>query len=159
MKSVATAAISGLLFAFGLGVAGMTDPAKVIGFLDVAGSWDPSLAFVMGGAMGSYALLRRLIHRRSRPVFAPAFPALGKSRVEGRILLGAGLFGVGWGIAGYCPGPALVSASSGATAALFVAAMVAGMLLFRLWEMVAAKQTRTGSVSISTRETPECSIK
>ncbi len=138
MRAVLTAGLSGLLFALGLGAAGMTDPAKVIGFLDVAGAWDPTLAFVMGGAMGTYALLSRLIRRREKPVLGGAFPSLAKQPVDRRLLVGSGLFGIGWGIAGYCPGPGIVSVGTGLTAALFVASMAAGMGLFRLWERSAA---------------------
>lgn len=148
MKSVVTAGVSGLIFGVGLGVAGMTDPAKVIGFLDVAGAWDPTLAFVMGGAMTTYAFLRRLIQRRAGPLFAQAFPAPGKAGLDRRLLLGAGLFGVGWGIAGYCPGPGIVSAFSVRTAGVFVLAMGAGMLIFRIWESASgAKQTSTAAAS------------
>lgn len=142
MKSVVTAGIAGLIFALGLGLGGMTDPSKVVNFLDVAGAWDPSLAFVMVGAMGTYALARRLIMRRERPLCAPSFPALGKPRIDGRLLTGAALFGIGWGLAGYCPGPAFTSLASGArTTGLFVLAMVGGMLLFQLWENVRAAAT------------------
>ena len=136
MKASIMAGLAGILFSLGLGLSGMTDPAKVVGFLDVAGHWQPGLAFVMAGAMGTYALLRRLIlRRRQAPVFAPAFPALGKARPDARLVTGAALFGAGWGLAGYCPGPAFTSVGSGtSTVLLFVAAMVGGMLLFQLWE-------------------------
>ncbi|MFY1830424.1 DUF6691 family protein [Myxococcus fulvus] len=132
MKQVLTAGVAGLLFALGLGVGGMTDPAKVVGFLDVAGAWDPSLAFVMAGALGSYALARGLILRRAAPVLADAFPGAPSASVDGRLVAGAVLFGVGWGLSGYCPGPALVVLPvGGLTVALFVVGMVAGMGVFR----------------------------
>lgn len=132
MKQVVTAGIAGLLFALGLGLGGMTDPAKVVGFLDVAGAWDPSLAFVMAGALGAYALARRLILRRAAPVLADAFPEAPSASVDGRLVAGAVLFGVGWGLSGYCPGPALVALPvGGLTVALFVVGMVAGMGMFR----------------------------
>jgi uncharacterized membrane protein YedE/YeeE len=135
MKALLTAGVAGLLFALGLGLAGMTDPARVVGFLDVAGRWDPSLAFVMAGALGTYALARRVVLRRARPLLAPAFPAPGPRELDARLLTGAALFGVGWGLSGYCPGPAVASlAVGGRTVALFVAAMVSGMALFRAWE-------------------------
>ncbi|MBN8231272.1 YeeE/YedE family protein [Corallococcus macrosporus] len=136
MKAALMAGLAGILFSLGLGLGGMTDPAKVVGFLDVAGDWQPGLAFVMAGAMGTYALLRRLILRQRRaPVLAPTFPALGNARPDARLVAGAALFGAGWGLAGYCPGPAFTSVGSGANPALlFVAAMVGGMLLFQLWE-------------------------
>ena len=128
--------LAGAVFGIGLIVSGMADPAKVLGFLDVAGAWDPSLAFVMAGAMGTYTVLRKLIlARRKAPICAPTFPALGKARPDARLVTGSALFGVGWGLAGYCPGPALTSVASGAsTVLLFVAAMVGGMWLFQLWE-------------------------
>lgn len=136
MNAALMAGLAGILFALGLGLGGMTDPAKVVGFLDVVGDWQPGLAFVMAGAMGTYASLRRLILRRRRaPVLAPAFPALGDARPDARLVLGSALFGVGWGLAGYCPGPAFASVGSGTgTVLLFVAAMLGGMLLFQLWE-------------------------
>jgi uncharacterized protein len=143
MKAALASGLAGLLFALGLGLGGMTDPARVLGFLDVAGAWDPSLAFVMAGALGTHALLRQLILRRARPVLAQAFPSFGATRPDLRLVVGAALFGVGWGLAGYCPAPALTSVASGAgTVLLFVAAMGAGMLLFRLW--MKARTPRNG---------------
>jgi uncharacterized protein len=136
VKANLAALLAGLVFALGLGLGGMTDPSRVLAFLDVTGSWDASLAFVMGGALGTHALLRRLILRtRARPLLAPAFPADSRARVDARLLGGAALFGVGWGLVGYCPGPAFTALATGAPAPLlFVGAMLAGMLLFRLWE-------------------------
>ncbi|WP_408889395.1 DUF6691 family protein [Myxococcus faecalis] len=132
MKQALTAGAAGLLFALGLGVGGMTDPAKVVGFLDVAGAWDPSLAFVMAGALGAYALARGLILRRAAPVLADTFLEATSASVDGRLVAGAVLFGVGWGLSGYCPGPALVVLPvGGLTVALFVVGMVAGMGVFR----------------------------
>ncbi|NMO18199.1 YeeE/YedE family protein [Pyxidicoccus fallax] len=139
MKAVLMAGLAGLLFALGLGIGGMTDPAKVVGFLDVAGDWDPSLAFVMAGALGTHALLRRLILRRKQPVLAPTFPSLKQARVDGRLVGGAALFGIGWGLAGYCPGPALtLLVTGGPTVLLFIASMLAGMGAFRWWESARA---------------------
>jgi len=130
MKTVLSAFACGLVFAFGLAFGGMTQPAKVIGFLDVFGSWDPSLAFVMAGAVATHALLRPLVIRRSSPVLAPSFSLPSLTAIDGRLLAGAVLFGVGWGIAGFCPGPAIVATGSGAKPALVVAVgMLAGMLL------------------------------
>lgn len=131
----ASAALAGLLFGLGLILSGMADPAKVLGFLDLAGSWDPSLAIVMGGAVavgaGAFALAKR--RRRSwlgQPMQLPA-----ATRIDRRLLLGSLAFGAGWGLAGFCPGPALVSAAGGSAQALiFVAAMLAGMLAFSLVE-------------------------
>ncbi len=130
MRPSISAFLSGLIFAVGLGISGMTDPANVLGFLDIAGDWDYRLAFVMGGAIAVHAALRPLIHRRERPLFTPKFPSLSASGVDRKLLVGAGLFGVGWGLGGYCPGPALTSLASGATQLfVFVPAMFAGMYL------------------------------
>lgn len=130
MKLVASAFLAGLLFAVGLSLSGMADPSKVLGFLDVAGAWDPSLAFVMGGALSVYAPLHFLIRRRKAPLFAPEFLPLTKFRIDAPLLAGSVLFGVGWGLSGYCPGPALTNLSTGAPEVLlFVAAMLAGFLL------------------------------
>ncbi|QSQ23688.1 YeeE/YedE family protein [Pyxidicoccus parkwayensis] len=143
MKAMLLAGLAGLLFAVGLGIGGMTDPARVLGFLDVTGDWDPSLLFLMAGAVGTHAVLRRLIVHRPRPVFAPAFPNLSQTRVDRRLVGGAALFGIGWGLAGYCPGPALVSLAKGAPLlVLFVAAMLAGMALFRGWEAARTSMRR-----------------
>ena len=128
MRSIVSSFASGLLFALGLGIGGMTQPAKVLGFLDVFGTWDPSLAFVMAGAVTTHAILRTLGMRRSAPVFAGGFSLPTLTAIDGRLLAGAVLFGVGWGIAGFCPGPAIVASGAGAkTAVVFAAAMIAGM--------------------------------
>ncbi|RYZ10052.1 MAG: YeeE/YedE family protein [Myxococcales bacterium] len=121
-----TAIVSGALFAVGLALSGMTDPGKVLGFLDVAGIWDPSLAFVMAGAVSvHFVWLRWLASPRGGASHPPS------SVVDARLLAGAALFGVGWGLAGYCPGPALVALAYGrAEGAVFVLAMLAGILLF-----------------------------
>ena len=141
MRALITAAVSGAVFSLGLALGGMTDPTKVQGFLDLTGDWDPSLAFVMGGGLGSFALLQRLlIRRRERPVFAPAFPACPSSRLDRRLLGGSAMFGVGWGLGGFCPGPALTSvASGGSTVLLFTLSMVGGMVLFRGLEALRAR--------------------
>ncbi|MFL5271180.1 MAG: DUF6691 family protein [Anaeromyxobacteraceae bacterium] len=134
MNALAAGA-TGLLFALGLGLSRMTDPARVVGFLDVAGAWDPSLTFVMAGAVGTHALLRRAVLRRERPVLAPSFPTFGALRADARLVSGAALFGVGWGLAGYCPGPAFTSLAAGnAVVPLFVAAMMGGMFLVQAWD-------------------------
>jgi hypothetical protein len=125
------AAASGALFGVGLLISGMTQPAKVIGFLDVTRAWDPSLAFVMGGAVMVYALLFRLTRsRRSGPWFDVKFHLPTRSDIDISLVAGAAIFGIGWGLGGLCPGPGLVAAAGGSTAALaFVGAMLAGMLL------------------------------
>jgi uncharacterized protein len=129
VRSKAAVLLSGLLFGAGLVIAGMTDPAKVTGFLDVLGRWDPSLGLVMIGAIGVHFLLLRLILRRPRPLFEITFQALDRRAVDGRLVLGAAVFGVGWGLGGVCPGPGIVDAASGSGYALvFTVTMVLGML-------------------------------
>ncbi len=126
------AAGSGLLFALGLGVAGMTNPHNVLGFLDVGGAWDPSLALVMGGAIAVHFWIARRAARGARPLLASQNALPEGSVISARRLAGAAIFGVGWGVAGVCPGPALVSAASLALPPLvFVAAMIAGMRVHR----------------------------
>jgi uncharacterized membrane protein YedE/YeeE len=123
---------AGLIFAVGLVLSGMTNPAKVIGFLDVGGRWDPSLAFVMMGAIGVFLPVFHLSKRRQRPLLADAFAIPDKSIIDGRLLAGAALFGLGWGAGGYCPGPAVASAATGATPVLiFLGCMLAGMAITR----------------------------
>ncbi len=135
MKGLLSAAGIGILFGLGIGLGGMADPAKVVGFLDVTGAWDPSLALVMAGALAVHIPLRRLILRGRRPLLAPAFPATPPDKVDRRLVLGSALFGVGWGLSGYCPGPAVVNVATGVPLALlFVGAMLGGMGLFRAWE-------------------------
>ena len=132
MKRVLAALASGALFGVGLALARMTDPRVVLGFLDVFGAFDPTLAFVLGGAVGTTLLVFRLILRRSRPLLADDFQLPASRVIDRPLLVGAGLFGIGWGLAGYCPGPALVGAAGGVnTALMFVPAMMAGALLHR----------------------------
>jgi uncharacterized membrane protein YedE/YeeE len=128
----------GFVFALGLGISGMTQPAKIIAFLDITGRWDPSLAFVMGGAVIAFALAYRVSLRRRSPLFAASFPDLPRGRIDRRLLVGAAIFGVGWGLSGVCPGPAFVSLASGAWApVVFVVAMLAGMWVVR-WQAQSA---------------------
>jgi uncharacterized membrane protein YedE/YeeE len=130
MRPLLSAFLSGVIFSLGLGLSGMTDPANVLGFLDVAGDWDFRLALVMMGAIAVHAALRPLILKRQRPLFAAHFPTFSITRLDSKLLVGAGLFGVGWGLGGFCPGPALTSLATGAPGVLiFVAAMLAGMFL------------------------------
>ena len=124
--------LSGSIFGAGLLISGMTRPDKVVGFLDITGRWDASLAVVMASALLVYGLLRRLVLRRPTPVCSAAFREPTRRDIDGRLIAGAALFGLGWGLAGYCPGPAIVSLSSSAEAVLFVAAMLSGMGLFQL---------------------------
>jgi uncharacterized membrane protein YedE/YeeE len=134
MKRFALAALaSGALFGVGLAMSGMTDPRRVLGFLDVAGDFDPALLFVLGGAVATTMLMFRFVLRRGSPVLAPAFQVSSLRTLDRRLLGGAALFGVGWGIAGYCPGPALAGLGIASVEALwFVPAMLAGMGLHRL---------------------------
>ena len=123
--------IAGILFGSGLVVGGMTDPGKVIGFLDLAGQWDPSLAFVMGAALCvTLPVFQFVIPRRGRPVLGSLFFLPTKTDLDPQLLGGAVLFGIGWGIAGLCPGPAIANLVSGTPEVLaFVVAMIAGMWL------------------------------
>ena len=134
MKPFSLAALlSGALFGLGLAMSGMTDPRIVLGFLDVFGDFDPTLLFVLGGAVATTALSFRLVLRRPRPVLADGFQLSSLRCVDRRLVAGAALFGVGWGIAGYCPGPALAGLGIVSPEALwFVPAMLGGMLLHRL---------------------------
>lgn len=125
---------SGALFAVGLAVSGMCRPEKVLGFLDFFGAWDASLAFVMGGAVLVHFLAQRLARRMSAPLYAPAFPRFTRDHLDAPLLVGAALFGVGWGLVGYCPGPAIVSFGAAARdALLFLPAMALGMVVYRLY--------------------------
>jgi uncharacterized membrane protein YedE/YeeE len=124
--------LTGTLFGLGLAVSGMVDPAKVIGFLDVAGDWDPTLAFVMGGALLVTIPAFRLIFKRPRPVLADDFELPTKQEVDTRLLGGSALFGVGWGLSGFCPGPAVTALATGLTPVFaFLAAMVVGMAIYK----------------------------
>ena len=124
---------SGLLFGAGLAVSGMMDPLRVRGFLDITGEWDPTLAFVMGGALLVMALTWLVQRRMSASLAGNAFDLPDTIHVDSRLIGGAALFGVGWGIAGLCPGPAITSlATTFVPAAVFVAAMMAGMAMFRM---------------------------
>lgn len=141
MSGSTSAFLLGLLFAAGLGIGGMTQPAKVIGFLDFLGRWDPSLAFVMAGAVATHAALRPFVLRRGRPLLEPRFAMPTATRIDPRLLAGAALFGFGWGIAGFCPGPAVVAAGSGAgRAVVFALAMIAGMAIEGRWERASGKR-------------------
>ncbi|RVU45414.1 DUF6691 family protein [Rubrivivax rivuli] len=125
----------GLLFGLGLLLSGMTDPGKVLSFLDLFGAWDPSLAFVMGGAIAVGLFAFALAKKRSTAFLGGAMQLPTSKDIDRRLVLGGVTFGVGWGLAGFCPGPGLVSLAAGQPkAAVFVAAMVAGMLVFELAE-------------------------
>ena len=134
MRRLSIAAFgSGALFGLGLAMSGMTDPRIVLGFLDVFGDFDPALLFVLGGAVITTLVLFRLVLRRASPLFASSFQLSNLRHIDRRLIGGAALFGIGWGIAGYCPGPALAGLGIGSLEALwFVPAMIGGMLLHRM---------------------------
>lgn len=134
------ALLAGLLFGLGLILSGMTDPAKVLGFLDLTGNWDPSLAFVMSGALLVGSLVFPFATRRPKSILGEAMRLPTATRIDRRLVLGGLTFGVGWGLAGYCPGPALASlAPGGSKPLLFFVAMLAGMALFELLESIKSK--------------------
>ncbi|WP_431270253.1 DUF6691 family protein [Dankookia sp. P2] len=143
MRRILAALAAGALFGTGLVLSGMANPAKVLAFLDLAGNWDPSLAFVMAGAIPVAAIGFRLGARRAAPLCAPAFAAPARGAIDARLLGGAVLFGLGWGLAGFCPGPALAALGFGGwKASLFVASMLAGMGIFHL---VAGRRAAAGA--------------
>jgi len=121
----------GLIFSIGLGLSGMTQPSKVVGFLDFIGDWDPSMILVMAGAVTTYFTLSRLVLQRSAPVLLTRFSLPTRIDIDGRLVAGSALFGVGWGMVGFCPGPALTSIFTGNPLVLiFVLSMSVGMYLY-----------------------------
>jgi uncharacterized membrane protein YedE/YeeE len=129
MIAILSAAAAGVLFGVGLGISGMGRPTKVLAFLDVTGAWDPSLAFVMMGAIGVHCLAVLVAKRRTRTALGGTFHWPKPAAVDRALLVGAAVFGIGWGLGGFCPGPALLGAASGNGAAIvFVVAMAAGMI-------------------------------
>lgn len=132
MNLLLTAFFSALLFGIGLAISGMTLPVKVIGFLDIAGHWDPSLAFVMMGAIAVHRVSYRLIAKRSSPIFAAKFQIPSRRDLDWKLVIGSAIFGLGWGLGGFCPGPAIVGLVTGQTAVLtFVVSMIAGVYLHK----------------------------
>ncbi len=130
--------ISGLFFASGLVVGGMTQPKKIVDFLDVTGNWDPSLAFVMGGALLVNAVAYRWVQSQSQPFFDSDFYIPQRSDLDWKLIGGAALFGIGWGLGGYCPGPALTAVVSAQTSVLgFVGGMIGGVLLYKGFDRIA----------------------
>ncbi len=128
MKRLVVAYVCGLLFAVGLGLSGMTHPSKVLAFLDFTGDWDPSLALVMASGVLVNFVLFGIARRRGAPLLAPSFSLTTKTAIDTSLVGGAALFGVGWGLGGFCPGPAVVSVVTGATPVVaFVVAMLASM--------------------------------
>jgi len=134
MKVKVGAFLGGVVFGLGLAIAGMTQPAKIVGFFDYFGSWDPSLAFVMGGALLVYTpVYRWAVRTWQHPIWAPSFTLPTRKDIDGRLVLGSAIFGVGWGLGGYCPGPALTSVGAGSMQALtFGASMLVGVGLYQM---------------------------
>jgi uncharacterized membrane protein YedE/YeeE len=152
MQRWLAAFLAGLIFGLGLVVSQMVDPAKVLGFLDLAGNWDPSLALVMLGAIPVASIGFRVTRARRAPVLDIEFHGLGRTRVDAPLVTGAALFGIGWGLVGYCPGPALSSLALGRWQSfVFVAAMLAGMAGFRFRDRAGAAFFRRYSTFISPR--------
>jgi uncharacterized membrane protein YedE/YeeE len=143
MARIVVALAAGLIFGLGLAVSQMVNPAKVLGFLDLFGDWDPSLVFVMLGAIPVAALGYRLAIRYSSPFCAEAYATPAKAGIDGRLVIGAILFGIGWGLVGYCPGPAIASIALGNPATLlFIAAMLVGMAGFTGVQSLSARRLR-----------------
>ena len=135
MTTVFTSLLAGLVFGLGLILSGMADPAKVLGFLDLAGAWDPSLAFVMAGAIAVAAIAFGVAKKRTVSFLGATMKLPASRDIDRRLVIGSVLFGIGWGVAGFCPGPGLVALGMGELKALvFVAAMLLGMGIFELIE-------------------------
>jgi len=150
MKRSVAAFLTGLIFGLGLVVSQMIDPAKVLGFLDIAGNWDPSVALVMIGAIPVAAIGFRAARGRRAPVLDTQFHGPGRTRVDAPLVAGSALFGIGWGLVGYCPGPALSSLALGRWQSfVFVAAMLAGMAGYRFRDRAGAIFSRRHSIFIS----------
>lgn len=130
MGELAVAFTSGLIFALGLVIGDMTNPARVLGFLDVAGHWDPTMMFVVAGAVITASLGHRAIMRRARPILAPDFALPLRDAIDRRLIAGSALFGIGWGLGGFCPGPAVAFVPSlNSKAVVFLISMLVGMAL------------------------------
>lgn len=132
MAKILSALLAGAIFGLGLALSGMVDPNKVIGFLDISGNWDPSLMFVLGGGVITTTIAYRFIFAQGKPMFESDFKLPSVLKIDGRLLFGSVLFGVGWGLIGYCPGPAIASIGFRPDEPLIVViSMLAGMLLYR----------------------------
>ncbi len=142
IKSNLAAFGAGILFALGLGISGMARPEKVIGFLNITGDWDPSLAFVMVGGIAVHTLFYQLwLKQKSKPLLATAFSIPTSKKIDSRLVIGSAMFGIGWGLSGFCPGPALLSTMSfNKSSLIFVLAMIAGMVLFHFYERARQNQ-------------------
>jgi uncharacterized membrane protein YedE/YeeE len=146
LMKLVTHALSGVLFAWGLIISGMTQPSKVIGFLDVLGNWDPSLALVMAGAIFVHFFAYRAIQGRTAPVLAGRFSVPTSRTIDHKLIAGAVLFGVGWGLAGFCPGPALVSLVALKPSTLYFV----GSMVFSMW-IYGVVTRRQGQLVLSTK--------
>ena len=134
MKTIFAAFFAALLFGIGLGISGMTLPSKVIGFLDITGDWDPSLMAVMAGAIAINAVTYIFVKRRAKPVFVERFHIPSKKEIDWKLIGGAAIFGIGWGLGGFCPGPAIVSLATGESGVLmFFGSMISGILIFKVF--------------------------
>ena len=157
MSNIVTLAV-GLIFGFGLALAGMTHTEKVLGFLDVAGNWDASLLFVLGGAVCVTLISFRFILKQAKPVFAPTFLLSELHQIDKSLVVGAALFGIGWGISGYCPGPAIATfAAPNWEIWVFFPALILGYLLQRFWARKQASNVVTEEPKITLNsEPPAC---
>ncbi|MAB98772.1 MAG: hypothetical protein CMK71_12015 [Pseudomonadaceae bacterium] len=141
--NILSAFVVGLVFGFGLILSGMTDPSKVLGFLDIAGEWDPSLGLVMGGAILVSSVAFFFASKRTRAVLGEEMRIPTATQIDRRLVLGGFAFGAGWGLAGYCPGPAMASLLTGMVEpVIFVAAMLAGMAVYELHLRMSARSPR-----------------
>jgi len=133
MKNALISFVVGLIFAIGLGISGMTQPQKVVGFLDLFGQWDPSLIFVMGGALAVHLVTYRLIRKQPHPLFDRQWHVPTKTEITPALMIGSIIFGIGWGLGGFCPGPGITSmASLELKPVIFVISMLVGMWIFRI---------------------------
>lgn len=136
MKKNMAAAVVGFIFSLGLGLAGMTNPQRIQGFLDVFGAWDPTLLFVMIGAVGLHFITYKIIRRRKSPLLTTEWHVPKNTKITASLVTGSALFGAGWGLAGYCPGPAVTSLASLQSAPfLFTGGMILGMALFKAMDL------------------------
>jgi uncharacterized membrane protein YedE/YeeE len=146
MKQNLMALLSGLIFGLGLGLSQMIDRDRVLGFLDVTGVWDPTLLFVLGGAVAVTVIAFRFVLRRPHPLWAETFHLPTKKEIDRPLIVGAALFGVGWGLAGYCPGPGITALGLGIwNPVLFVVALIAGSLAYQAYSTSVGRRHRSGT--------------